>query len=70
MAAFYFIRRSEGAFINHSHNGDNLTALALIGVVFWCVIGLASVCVGWVLRVGAEHLRRGPSGPDEVPSKH
>lgn len=69
VAALFLVKRSEGAFVNHSGNGDNLEAVAIAGSVVGCVIGLALVCVGWILRVAADH-RRGPKRPDEARLKH
>jgi hypothetical protein len=70
VAALFLVKRSEGAFVNLSGNGDNLEGVAFAGSVVVCVIGLALVSVGWVLRGGADRLRRGPSGSDEARFKH
>ncbi len=67
VAALFLVKRSEGAFVSQT---DNLAAIAFAGSVVGCLIGLALVCVGWVLRVGADRLRRGPSGSDEARFKH
>jgi hypothetical protein len=70
VAALFLVKRSEGAFVNHSGNGDNLEAVAIAGSVVGCAIGLSLVCVGWILRVAADRHRRGPKRPDEARLKH
>lgn len=68
VAALFLVKQSEGAFVNLSGNGDNLEGVALAGSVVACMIGLALVCFGWILRIGADRLR-GPGGPDEAQFK-
>jgi hypothetical protein len=56
LAALYLGKLFDGGFVSQT---DNLAAIALVGVVFWSMVGLACVCVGWVLRV---QLRRSICG--------
>jgi len=37
VTVLYIVERAGGAFVNHSHNGDNLEALACYGVVIWLI---------------------------------
>jgi hypothetical protein len=70
VGALFLVKRSEGAFVNLSGNGDNPEVVAFAGSMVACVIGLVLVCVGWVLRICADRLRRDPSGPDKARFKH
>ncbi len=63
VTVLYIIERAGGAFVNHSHNGDNLEALAFYGVVIWLAIGVFVALLGWGLRALADLLYRALGHP-------
>jgi hypothetical protein len=57
-SGWWIIRDAEGRFVNHSGNGENFGAEALLTATGFCVIGWLGVLVGIILRLGAESVVR------------